>query len=125
MTTALTIAGSDPTGGAGIQADLQTFASLGVHGAAAVTALTVQDTRAVHACQPLASEQVAEQLRALLADVCVAAAKTGMLAGADTVHVVARHLTESSTIPLVVDPVTVSTSGRALLTPEGVDALRD
>src|SRR5437763_1100410 len=121
LPVALTIAGSDPSGGAGIQADLATFVAFGIHGASVVTVLTAQDTRGVHGVAPVAPDFVRAQLDAVLDDLTVAAAKTGMLHGAETIEVVAerplRHL--------VVDPVMVSTSGNTLLDPAGVDALRD
>src|SRR5438309_1075029 len=83
---ALTIAGSDPSGGAGIQADLATFAAFGIHGASVVTALTAQNTRGVHAVTPVAAEFVRTQLDAVLDDLAVTAAKTGMLHDARDLH---------------------------------------
>ncbi len=124
MVTVLTIGGSDPTGGAGIQADLQTIASLGAHGAAVIAALTVQDTTRVHATRAVPAEWVARQLSCLLADVHVCAVKTGMLATAGVVGAVAEALSEGCQVPLVVDPLTRSTSGHELLDDEGVRELR-
>jgi hydroxymethylpyrimidine/phosphomethylpyrimidine kinase len=109
---ALTIAGSDSGGGAGIQADLKTFAMHGVFGTSAITALTAQNTAKVRAVQAVEPDFVAEQLSAVLDDLPVAAVKTGMLATAETVHLVARW---ARRLPqLVVDPVLVSSSGDSL-----------
>jgi hydroxymethylpyrimidine/phosphomethylpyrimidine kinase len=123
MPTILTIAGSDPTGGAGVQADLQVICSLGCHGAGAITSITAQDTGGVRAAHHLPAEWVREQLECLLADVEVAAIKTGMLGTAETVEAVAEVLRRSDA-PLVVDPVLRSTSGLALLDEGGVEVLR-
>ena len=120
---ALTIAGSDPTGGAGIQADLQVFASLGVHGCAVPTALTTQDTARVHKALPLRASSVAAQLNCLLADVEITAAKTGMLVDVETVRAVADCLASHADLPLVIDPVIRSSSGKQLLAGDGVAAL--
>ncbi|MCW2638482.1 MAG: thiD [Dactylosporangium sp.] len=109
---ALTIAGSDSGGGAGIQADLKTFAMHGVFGTSAITALTAQNTVKVRAVQPVEPDFVAEQLSAVLDDLPVAAVKTGMLATAGTVRLVARWARRLP--PLVVDPVLVSSSGDSL-----------
>jgi hydroxymethylpyrimidine kinase/phosphomethylpyrimidine kinase len=124
MPTVLTIAGSDPTGGAGVQADLQVFASLACHGAGVITSLTVQDTRGVQAVHHVTREIVRDQLARLLADVAVGAAKTGMLAEAGIVEVVGEALRAHPGMPLVVDPVVTSTSGRRLLDEAGVGLLR-
>lgn len=121
---ALTIAGSDPSGGAGIQADLKTFSALQVYGAAVVTALTVQDTRGVRALHPVEPEVVAAQLAAVLGDLPVAAVKTGALAGAGVVAAVAEQLGARGHPPLVVDPICVSSSGAELLDGPGLAALR-
>ena len=125
LPVALTIAGSDPTGGAGIQADLATFGAFGIHGASVVTALTAQDTRGVRRVIPVAPDVVRDQLDAVLGDLAVAAAKTGMLHDAEIVRGVAERLETHPLRRLVVDPVIVSTSGQALLDSAGVDALRD
>src|SRR5438132_5207815 len=122
---ALTIAGSDPSGGAGIQADLATFAAFGIHGASVVTALTAQNTRGVRAVTPVAAEFVRAQLDAVLDDLAVTAAKTGMLHDATTVAVVAERLGTRPLRHLIVDPVMLSTSGEVLLDSAGVEALRD
>ena len=109
----LAIAGSDPSGGAGIQADLKTFAALGCHGMAAVTALTAQNTRGVSAVHLPPADFVAEQIRMVLDDVDVAAIKIGMLGSAAIVAAVADALA-SYPVPIVLDPVLVATSGATL-----------
>jgi hydroxymethylpyrimidine/phosphomethylpyrimidine kinase len=121
----LTIAGSDPSGGAGLQADLKTFAAWRVYGTAVVSALTVQNTRGVHARHPLSPALVRAQLDTLLADVAVAAVKTGMLPDAATIDAVAAGLRRVPAVPLVVDPVFASTSGQVLADASAVGALRD
>ena len=120
--TALTIAGSDSGGGAGIQADLKTFHALGVFGTSAVTAVTAQNTLGVQAVQTLELEIIRKQIRSVRADLDPAAAKTGMLASADVVQAVVEELNDFRN-PLVVDPVMVATSGDMLLEPEAVDAV--
>jgi hydroxymethylpyrimidine/phosphomethylpyrimidine kinase len=122
---ALTIAGSDSSGGAGIQADLKTFCAFGVYGASVVTALTAQNTQRVVAIEAVSPQLVAAQLEAVLADLDIAAIKTGMLANASIVEVVARRLRAGPPRPLVVDPVMVASSGGALLAEGGLAALRD
>lgn len=122
---ALTVAGSDSSAGAGVQADLQTFAALGVFGACAVTAVTAQDSRGVRSVRPVAATLVAEQVRCALDDGGVAAAKTGMLVRADVVRAVAERLAASRVRSLVVDPVMASTGGTPLLDRAGVRHLRD
>lgn len=112
--TVLTIAGSDPSGGAGIQADLATIAAFGCHGAAAITALTVQDTRNVHGFRLAEPDQVAEQARAVLADIPVAAIKVGMLGSAQTARAVADVLADHPDVPAVVDPVLAAEGGGSL-----------
>jgi hydroxymethylpyrimidine/phosphomethylpyrimidine kinase len=123
-TIALTIAGSDSSGGAGIQADLKTFAAFGVYGASVITALTAQNTRGVQGIHAVPAGFVAAQLDSVLSDLDVAAIKTGMLADAQIVEAVARALRAAPTIPLIVDPVMVATSGDVLLAPEAVAALK-
>lgn len=123
LAIALSVAGSDPSGGAGIQADLKTFAAFEVYGAAVLTCTTAQNTTGVFATGELPVELVAAQLDAVLDDLAVGAVKTGMLGRAAIVEVVASRLA-SRTIPLIVDPVMVATSGDALLTADGVRALR-
>ena len=113
---ALTIAGSDSGGGAGIQADLATFAAHGVHGTSAITAVTVQDTLGVKGIHPVPPDVVMAQVETVLADFPVAAVKTGMLGDAEIVDVVADLARAGRLHRLVVDPVLVSTSGHALAT---------
>jgi hydroxymethylpyrimidine/phosphomethylpyrimidine kinase len=121
---ALTIAGSDPSGGAGLQADLKTFAAFEVYGAAAVTCLTAQNTTSVHRVLALPPDFVAAQIDAVLDDLPVAAIKTGMLGDAATLCAVAACLERRGSAPLVVDPVMVATSGDRLLEDAALDALR-
>jgi hydroxymethylpyrimidine/phosphomethylpyrimidine kinase len=111
----LTIAGSDASGGAGLQADLRTFAAHGVHGATAVTALTAQNTVGVQGVQPVPASFVEQQVRSVVDDLDVTAVKTGMLASAEIVTLVAE-LADAGVLPnLVVDPVMVSSTGARLL----------
>ncbi|MCS7162637.1 MAG: bifunctional hydroxymethylpyrimidine kinase/phosphomethylpyrimidine kinase [Bacteroidia bacterium] len=121
----LTIAGSDSSGGAGIQADLKAFTVLGVYGMSVLTALTAQNTQAVYEVFPLAPSFVRAQLEAVFADIPPKAIKTGMLAEAGIIAEVARFLArEAPSTPYVCDPVMVATSGAPLLNPEAETALR-
>lgn len=120
---ALTIAGSDSGGGAGVQADLKTFAAFGVFGASAVTAVTAQNTREVLDTCPLYPEEVESQLEAIFDDFKVKAAKTGMLADGDIVSVVARKLKAERVKNLIVDPVLESKAGARLLTADGAEVM--
>lgn len=122
---ALTIAGSDSSGGAGIQADLKTFTVFRVYGMSAITALTAQNTQRVAAVLPVEAEFVRTQIRAVTDDVRVDAVKTGMLANAEIIAAVADELRASRIAPLVVDPVMVAESGASLLEPAACAALRD
>jgi hydroxymethylpyrimidine/phosphomethylpyrimidine kinase len=123
MRTALTIAGSDSTGGAGIQADLKTFAAFGVYGLSAITAITAQSTIGITASTPLSADVVAAQIETVAGDVSVAATKTGMLATAAIVEAVVAAI-EGLDLPLVVvDPVVASANGCRLLDADGVLAL--
>ena len=115
MKVALTVAGSDSGGGAGIQADLRTFAAHGVHGASAITAVTAQNSIAVQAWVALEPAMVVAQVEAVATDMPVAAAKTGMLANAAIVAAVAGAVGRLGVTPLVVDPVMVAKSGDRLL----------
>jgi hydroxymethylpyrimidine/phosphomethylpyrimidine kinase len=125
MTTiTLTIAGSDSAGGAGIQADLRTFAALGVHGASAITALTAQNTLGVEGIHTAPPEFVLAELRAISSDLEVGAIKTGMLGNLGIVEAVVKGLSFFPKVPVVVDPVMVSQSGHPLLTDEAIDAIR-
>jgi hydroxymethylpyrimidine/phosphomethylpyrimidine kinase len=120
---ALTVAGSDSGGGAGIQADLKTFAAHGVYGVSAITAVTAQNTRVVSAVEALSPGIVAAQIAAVVEDFPVAALKTGMLANAGIIGAVARVLRVSRVGPLVVDPVMVAKSGDRLLDANALTAL--
>jgi len=121
---ALTIAGSDPSGGAGIQADLKTFHQFGVYGEAVITLLTVQNTVRVSRVEVMPAELVLEQLRAVLEDIPPDAAKTGALGSVETVRAVARAAADFP-FPLVVDPVMISKHGLALVPETAVSAIRD
>jgi hydroxymethylpyrimidine/phosphomethylpyrimidine kinase len=126
MTTsvALTIAGSDSSGGAGIQADLKTFAALGVYGASAITALTAQNTRGVTGIHPVPPEFVAEQIDAVFADLAVGAVKIGMVAQLAVIEAIVASLKRWAPKHIVLDPVMVATSGDRLLNIGAVEALR-
>ena len=121
--TALTIAGSDPSGGAGIQADLKTFSRLRVYGMSVITALTAQNTSGVAGVMEVPAAFVARQLDAVLTDIRVDAVKTGMLWSAGTVEVVAEKIKQYQIRNLVVDPVIASTSGVPLLDTDAVHTL--
>ena len=123
MTTVLTIAGSDSSGRAGIQADLRTFAALGVHGATAITAITAQNLRGVSAIAPLSADLVTAQIEAAEADGQLRATKIGMLATSAIVEAVAAAIDELDLPLVVLDPVLASTSGTRLLDADGVQAL--
>src|SRR6056297_1064820 len=122
--TALSVAGSDPSGGAGIQADLKTFAALGVYGMAALTALTAQNTRGVGGVETVSPGFVAHQIRAVREDVRVDAVKLGMMATAEIAEAVAGAL-EGIAAPVVLDPVMVAKGGAPLLADAAVAAVRD
>jgi hydroxymethylpyrimidine/phosphomethylpyrimidine kinase len=126
MTTpiALTIAGSDSSGGAGIQADLKTFAALGVFGASVITALTAQNTTGVSGIHQVPAEFVTAQIDAVFSDLAVGAVKIGMVAQRESIDAIAAGLTRWSPKHVVLDPVMVATSGDRLLAAEAVDALR-
>ncbi|MBU6516318.1 MAG: bifunctional hydroxymethylpyrimidine kinase/phosphomethylpyrimidine kinase, partial [Acidobacteria bacterium] len=123
--TVLSIAGSDSGGGAGIQADLRTFAALGVHATTAVTAVTAQDTMGVHDVEVMSASMVLAQARCVLGDFEVAAVKTGMLGDASVVEAVAELAREGLLNKLVVDPVLVSTTEHSLMRDGGVRAYRE
>jgi hydroxymethylpyrimidine/phosphomethylpyrimidine kinase len=121
----LIIAGSDSSGGAGIQADIKTATAFGVYAMTAITAVTAQDTTGVGAIQPIPAEVVREQIVRCLSDIGADAIKTGMLANAECVHAAAEELSaRAQRIPIVVDPVLVSTSGHALGDEDVVEALK-
>lgn len=121
---ALTIAGSDSGGGAGIQADLKAFSALGVYGASVITALTAQNTRAVTAVHEAPPDMIRAQIEAVFDDIAVGAVKIGMLSSPEIIDVVASALTGRG-VPVVLDPVMVAKSGDALLRDEAVSALRE
>lgn len=121
---ALSVAGSDSGGGAGIQADLKTFHAFGVFGTTAITAITVQNTRGVTAVQTVDPGIVAAQIRAVASDLPPRACKSGMLAEAPIIEAVAEALAEASIPAFVMDPVMVATSGDLLLADSAVGALR-
>jgi hydroxymethylpyrimidine/phosphomethylpyrimidine kinase len=126
MTTpvAFTIAGSDSSGGAGIQADLKTFAALGVYGASAITALTAQNTQGVAGIHPVPPEFVAAQIDAVFSDLAVGAVKIGMVAQFAVIEAIVASLKRWSPKHIVLDPVMVATSGDRLLNAGAVEALR-
>jgi hydroxymethylpyrimidine/phosphomethylpyrimidine kinase len=126
MTTpiALTIAGSDSSGGAGIQADLKTFAALGVYGASVLTALTAQNTQGVSGIHQVPAEFVIAQIDAVFSDLAVGAVKIGMVAHPPVIDAIVAGLQRWSPKHVVLDPVMVATSGDRLLATEAVDALR-
>jgi hydroxymethylpyrimidine/phosphomethylpyrimidine kinase len=122
---ALTIAGSDSSGGAGIQADLKTFSALGVYGASVITALTAQNTIGVQGVHPVPHAFVAAQMSSVLGDLSVRAIKTGMLADAEIIRAVVDSLAAlAPDLPLVVDPVMVATSGDVLLAPNAIETVK-
>lgn len=122
---ALTIAGSDSSGGAGIQADLKTFTVLGVYGASAITALTAQNTTGVTGVLATPADFVTAQIAAVATDLNVKASKIGMLANAEIITAVSQAIRAHQLHPVVLDPVMVATSGDRLLAPDAVAALRD
>src|SRR5689334_11909726 len=121
---ALTIAGSDSGGGAGIQADLKTFAALGVHGTSALTCITAQNPRRVLAIQALRPEIVRGQIEAVMEEFLPAAVKTGMLYSTEIIRAVAGFFKTERRIPLVIDPVMISTSGSRLLKLSAIKMLK-
>lgn len=122
---ALTIAGSDPSGGAGIQADLKTFSALGVYGASVITALTAQNTCGVSGVLAVPQEFIVAQFDAVARDLAIGAIKTGMFGDKATVTTVAGLARRLGDVPLVVDPVMVATSGDILLAEDAISAVRD
>lgn len=121
--TALTIAGSDSCGGAGIQADLKTFSALGVYGASVITSVTAQNTTGVRAIQAIDPEIVESQIQSVFEDLKIDAVKTGMLHNSDTVRIVADSIRRYKPEWLVVDPVMISTSGSKLLEDEAIERI--
>jgi hydroxymethylpyrimidine/phosphomethylpyrimidine kinase len=122
---ALTIAGSDSGGGAGVQADLKTFAAFGVHGTSALTCLTAQNPRRVLAVESASAGMLRRQMEAVFEELRPAAVKTGMLFSAENVRVLAGFFQKKSRLPLVVDPVMVATSGAKLLAPAAIKVLKE
>lgn len=122
---ALTIAGSDSSGGAGIQADLKTFTALGVYGASVLTAITAQNTTGVQGVFGVSQEMIALQIASVASDLKISAVKTGMLGDRETVETVARAVKAHGLGPLVVDPVMVATSGDVLLKADAIAAVRE
>ena len=120
---ALTIAGSDSGGGAGIQADLKAFSALGVYGASVITALTAQNTRAVTMVEPASAAMIAAQIAAVFDDLDIRAVKLGMLGGPEAIRTVAEGLTGRA-LPVVLDPVMVAKSGDTLLPDDAITTLR-
>jgi len=125
MKTALTIAGSDPTGGAGLQADLKVFRAFGVHGLSIVSAITAQNTVAVESVLPVEKDFLGQQLHTLLSDIRPDAMKAGMLYSEWAVDLIAEVIKEYSLHNLVIDPVTVSSSGKALVADGTLDAIKE
>ena len=121
---AVTIAGSDSSGGAGIQADLKTFSALGAYGASVITALTAQNTLGVHAIHDVPADFVRAQIDSVFSDLAVRAVKIGMLSQPDVIETVAEGLDDYGIENIVLDPVMVATSGDALITEEAVEVLR-
>lgn len=124
MKTALTVAGSDSGGGAGIQADLKTFAAIGVHGTSAITALTAQNTRGVSGIFAPPPSFVEAQFDAIAVDIGVDAMKTGMLFSAEIIAAVVRKISQYGISRVVVDPVMVATSGDMLLRDDAIEAVK-
>ncbi|RJQ52359.1 MAG: bifunctional hydroxymethylpyrimidine kinase/phosphomethylpyrimidine kinase [Nitrospiraceae bacterium] len=125
MKTALTIAGSDPTGGAGMQADLRTFGAMGVYGLSVPSVLTAQNTEGVYSIQEIPQEFFAAQLDTLLRDIRPDALKTGMLYSSEIVKIIADKTSEYHLKNIVVDPVTVSSSGVLLVEEGTLDAIKN
>jgi hydroxymethylpyrimidine/phosphomethylpyrimidine kinase len=121
---AVTIAGSDSSGGAGIQADLKTFSALGVYGATVITALTAQNTQGVGAIHDVPAEFIAAQIDAVFSDLAVGAAKIGMVSQVKAIEEIAAGLVRHQAKNIVLDPVMVATSGDRLLAPDAVEAMR-
>ena len=125
MKTVMTIAGSDSSAGAGIQADLKTFAAFGVYGTTVVTAITAQNTQGVRRIEATSPEMVAAQIDAVVDDIGADVVKTGMLGSAAVIDVVASKLREHGLTQFVLDPVLAASDGSALLADGGIDALRE
>lgn len=124
MKTALTIAGSDSSGGAGIQADLKTMSALGVYGMSAITALTAQNTLGVQGIMEVTPDFLAQQLESIYSDIKPDAVKVGMVSSSPLIEVIAKKLKKYQSDNLVIDPVMVSTSGSKLLQDEAIESLK-
>lgn len=124
MPVTLTIAGSDSSGGAGVQADLKTFMALGCHGTTAITCITAQNPKGVSGIQPIRIEMVREQIEAVYAELSPHAVKTGMLFSSGIINVVADFFEDGTHPPLIVDPVMVATSGAVLLKRSAIRVLK-
>lgn len=122
---ALTIAGSDSGGGAGLQADLKTFTALGCHGTTAITCITAQNPRTVLGIQPIRANIVRKQIEAVFAELPPCAVKTGMLFSTEIIATIANFFAGGKRPPLIVDPVMVATSGAVLLKPSAIRALKE
>lgn len=125
MNTALTIAGSDSSGGAGIQADLKTMTANGVYGMSAITALTAQNTTGVTGIMEVTPEFLGEQLDAVFSDIFPDAVKTGMVSSIELIRVIADRLTKYNARNIVVDPVMVATSGAKLISDDAIESLKE
>jgi hydroxymethylpyrimidine/phosphomethylpyrimidine kinase len=125
LPSALTIAGSDSGGGAGIQADLKTFAALGVHGTSAITCITAQNPRRVSGIQAISADMVRRQIEAVFDELPPGAVKTGMLYSRAIIQTVTDFFARRKHPPLIVDPVMVATSGAVLLKPSAIQALKE
>ena len=125
MRTALTIAGSDSSGGAGIQADIKTMTANGVYAMSAITALTAQNTTGVQGIYEVSSEFLGEQLDSIFTDIFPAAVKTGMVSSSELIRVIAAKLKQYNAKNLVVDPVMVATSGSRLISEDAIETLKE
>ena len=125
MNTALTIAGSDSSGGAGIQADLKTMTANGVYGMSAITALTAQNTTGVTGIMDVTPEFLEKQIDAVFSDIFPDAVKTGMVSSSELIHVIADRLKKYNASNIVVDPVMVATSGAKLISDDAIETLKE
>jgi len=125
MKNVLSIAGSDSSGGAGVQADLKTMCALGVYGMTVITAITAQNTQGVYGVQEIEPPMVEAQIDAVFKDIRVDAVKIGMVSSADIIHIIRESLLNLKAKNIVLDPVMVSKSGYELLRPEAIDAVRE
>ena len=125
MKNVLSIAGSDSSGGAGVQADLKTMCALGVYGMTVITAITAQNTQGVYGVQEIEPPMVEAQIDAVFKDIRVDAVKIGMVSSADIIHIIRKSLLNLKAKNIVLDPVMVSKSGYELLRPEAIDAVRE